>query len=186
MKLFIQNMVSIRCEMVVKSELTKLKLKYRSVKLGEVDLVEFISEKERNRLGAKLHLFGLKLLDDSRAMLIEKIINIIVEMIHYSDNRPTTNFSCFLSDKLHQDYYKLSELFSQTKGITIEQYIILHKVERIKELIIYDELNITEIADKLYYSSVAHLCNQFKRITGLTPSFFKNLSERKRTNLEDL
>jgi AraC-like DNA-binding protein len=186
MKLFIQNMVSLRCKMMVKSELENLGLHYKSVELGEVLLSHVITEEERAQLACALHRSGLELMDDKKAMLIEKIITIVVEMVHYTEEPPTINFSDFLSQKLNQDYSKLSEIFSLTKGLTIEKFIILHKVERIKELIIYDELNITEIADKLHYSSVAHLSNQFKKVTGLTPTFFKNLTLRKRQNLEDL
>jgi AraC-like DNA-binding protein len=125
-------------------------------------------------------------MDDKKAILIEKIINIIVEMVHYTDELPAVNFSEFLSKEMEMDYHKLAEVFSKTKGITIERFIILHKIERAKELIIYDELNLTEISYKLHYSSVAHLSNQFKQVTGLTPTFFKNLSIRKRQNLEDV
>jgi len=186
MKLFIQNMVSLRCKMKVISELEKLDLLYTSVELGEVQLKVPICEKVRMNLKTELHKSGLELMDDKKAMLIEKIINIIVEMVHYSDEPLATNFSIFLSEKLQRDYRKLAEIFAATKGITIEHFIILHKIERIKELIIYDELNISEISYKMNYSSVAHLSQQFKKVTGLTPSFFKNMMKRKRYNLEDL
>jgi AraC-like DNA-binding protein len=186
MKLFIQNMVSLRCKMMVKSELNKLNLLYSSVELGEVQLIHPISQDNRENLKRELHKSGLELMDDSKAMLIEKIINIIVEMVHYSEDEPRENFSEFLSEKLDQDYRKLAEVFSKTKGVTIERFIILHKIERIKELIIYDELNLTEISYKLHYSSVAHLSAQFKQVTGLTPTTFKNLLKRQRFNLEDL
>ncbi len=186
MKLFIQNMVSLRCKMMVKSELEKVGLGFRSIELGEVELEKSISPSETAILKKALHRSGLELMDDKKAMLIEKIINIIVEMVHYSDDKPQVNFSVYLSEKLNQNYQRLSEIFSKTKGITIEHFIILHKVERIKELIIYDELSLTEISYKLHYSSVAHLSKQFKHVTGLTPSFFKALTLRKRNNLEDL
>jgi AraC-like DNA-binding protein len=172
--------------MMVKSELSKLNLLYSSVELGEVQLIHPISPDNREMLKIELHKSGLELMDDSKAMLIEKIINIIVEMVHYSDEEPIENFSCFLSEKLKQDYRKMAEAFSKTKGVTIERFIILHKIERIKELIIYDELNLTEISYKLHYSSVAHLSTQFKQVTGLTPTSFKNLLKRKRHNLEDI
>ncbi|MCH7414927.1 AraC family transcriptional regulator [Belliella sp. R4-6] len=133
-----------------------------------------------------MHKSGLELMDDKRAMLIEKITNVIVEMVHYSDELPKVNFSVFLSEKLGLDYHKLAEIFSKTKGITIEHFIIIHKVERIKELIIYDELNLTEISYLMHYNSVSHLSRQFKQVTGLTPTFFKSLSRRQRFNLEDL
>jgi AraC-like DNA-binding protein len=186
MKIFIQNMVSQRCKMMVVAELGKLGINHKAIELGEVDLQQPISEADRTSLGAELHKSGLELMDDKRAMLIEKIINLIVEMVHYSADPPKEPFSKTLSRVLNQDYRKLAEIFSKTKGVTIEHFIILHKVERIKELIIYDELNITEISYKLHYSSVAHLSNQFRQITGLTPSAFKFLAKRTRQNLEDL
>lgn len=186
MKIFIQNMVSLRCKMMVKTEMDKLDLAYKTVELGEVELRKPLEQEEWLLLKKALHKSGLELMDDKKAMLIEKIINIIVEMVHYSDELPQANFSVYLSEQLDQNYNRLSEIFSKTKGITIEQFIILHKIERIKELIIYDELSITEISYKMHYSSVAHLSKQFKHATGLTPSFFKLLSLRKRTNLEDL
>lgn len=186
MKLLIQNMVSRRCKMMVESELKKLGIVYKSIELGEVELAESITKSIKKTLKAELHKSGLELMHDKKAMMIEKIINIIVEMVHYSKEFPTVNFSTFLSQKMNQDYPKMAELFSKTKGVTIEHFIILHKVERIKELIIYDELNLTEIADKMNYASVSHLSRQFKQITGLTPTFFKSLSKRHRTNLEDL
>lgn len=186
MKLFIQNMVSLRCKMLVKSVLDTLKIPYKSVELGVVKLELPISSKQKVLLKEELHKAGLELMFDKKAMLIEKIINIIIEMVHYSDDLPKVNFSTFLSEKMHLDYHKMSEIFSKTKGMTIEHFIILHKIEKIKELIIYDDLNLTEISYKMHYSSVAHLSRQFKQITGLTPSFFKSLTKRKRKNLEDL
>lgn len=186
MKLFIQNMVSLRCKMLVKSKLDKLGIVYTYVELGEVNLLNPISESVKMILKKELHKSGLELIHDKTAVLIEKIINIVVEMVHYSDELPNVNFSTFLSEKMGKDYHKMAEIFSKTKGVTIEHFIIIHKVERIKELIIYDDLNLTEIAFKMHYSSVAHLSKQFKQITGLTPSFFKSLSKRVRTNLEDL
>lgn len=179
-------MVSLRCKMLVKSELNKLGIAYTYVELGEVNLLNPISESVKLILKAELHKSGLELIHDKTAVLIEKIINIVVEMVHYSDEIPNVNFSTFLSEKMGKDYHKMAEIFSKTKGVTIEHFIIIHKVEKIKELIIYDDLNLTEIAFKMHYSSVAHLSKQFKQITGLTPSFFKSLSKRVRTNLEDL
>ena len=179
-------MVSIRCKMVVKEELKKLGLHYVNVDLGTVEIMENITNEEREQLQVSLAKSGLELMDDKKAILIEKIQNVIVEMIHYEDELPKVNFSDYLSEKLHHDYTYMANLFSETKGITIEHYIILHKIERVKELIIYDELNLSEIAWKLHYSSVAHLSNQFKKITGLTPSFFKSLKNKKRSNLDDV
>jgi AraC-like DNA-binding protein len=172
--------------MMVKSELENLGIAYKSVELGEVQLAKPIDDSLTQILKEALHKSGLELMEDKKAMLIEKIITTIVEKVHYSDSLPNINFSSFLSKKLDVDYHKLSDVFSKTKGITIEQFIILHKIERIKELIIYDDLSLTEISFKMHYSSVAHLSRQFKQITGLTPSFFKSLSIRKRVNLEDL
>jgi len=179
-------MVSLRCKLLVKNELAKLGIVHYSIDLGEVDIQGELSEHMRELLQTALHKSGLELMDDKKAILIEKIKNIIVEMIHYSDEMPKVNFSVFLSQKLNQDYKVLSELFTRTKGMTIEHYIILQKIERVKELIMYDELNLSEIAWKLNYSSVAHLSNQFKKITGLTPTFFKSLKRKNRSTLESL
>lgn len=186
MRLFIQNMVSLRCKLMVKSELDKLKIKYTIVKLGEVEINEELSSVKFKLFQMALHKSGLELMSDKKAMLIEKIKTIVIEMVHYADELPKTNFSEFLSNKLQMDYNRLSAIFSKTKGITIEHYIILHKIEKVKELIIYDELNLSEIAEKLHYSSTAHLCTQFKKVTGLTPTFFKNLKNRNRKEIEDL
>lgn len=182
----IQNMVSRRCKMMVKSELDKLDIPYKSIELGEVEVLKPLNKIQRQKLKIELHNSGLELMQDKKAIMIEKIINIIVEMVHYSNQLPEVNFSTYLSEKMRQDYHKMAEVFSKTKGITIEHFIILHKVEKIKELIIYDELNLTEIAYKMNYSSVAYLSKQFKQVTGFTPSYFKTLSKRKRSNLEDI
>ncbi len=179
-------MVSLRCKLMVKSELEKLGLGYKSVELGEVQLAKPLSITNREKLSIALHKSGLEVMDDKKAMMIEKIINIIVEMVHYSDEQPPVNFSTFLHEKMNLDYHKMAEIFSKTKGVTIEHFILLHKVEKIKELITYDKLNLTEISYKMHYSSVAHLSRQFKQITGLTPSFFKSLAKKERNNLEDL
>ena len=186
MKLFIKYMVSIRCKMLVKDELTNLGLHFANVDLGTVDIMEDITNQQREQLKAALLKSGLELMDDKKAILIEKIQNVIVEMVHYADELPKTNFSDYLSEKLNHDYTYMANLFSESKGITIEHFIILHKIERVKELIIYDELNLSEIAWKLHYSSVAHLSHQFKKITGLTPSFFKSLKHKKRSTLENV
>ena len=179
-------MVSIRCKMVVKDELSKLGLYYLSVDLGQVNMKDDITIDQREKLKIALLKSGLELMEDKKAVLIEKIKNVIVEMVHYSDELPKMNFSDYLSGKLNYDYTYLSNLFSETEGTTIEHYILVHKIERVKELIIYDELNLTEIAWKMQYSSVAHLSHQFKKITGLTPSFFKSLKNKKRNTLENL
>ena len=179
-------MVSIRCKMIVKDELKKLGLHYSFVNLGEAEVTENITEKQRGQIKAALLKSGLELMDDKKAMLIEKIKNVIIEMVHYTDELPKINFSEYISAKLDYDYTHLSNLFSETEGTTIEHFIIMHKIERVKELIIYNELTLTEIAWKLHYSSVAHLSNQFKKITGLTPSFFKSLKDKKRNSLENM
>jgi AraC-like DNA-binding protein len=179
-------MVSLRCKMVVKEELKNLGLHFIVVDLGEVDIMETISPQQRLQLKAALLNSGLELMDDKKAMLIEKIKNAVVEMVHYSDELIKINFSDFLSQKLNYDYTYLANLFSEVQGTTIEQFIINHKIERIKELIIYGELNITEIAWKMNYSSVAHLSNQFKKNTGLTPSHFKQMKDKRRTALEEI
>jgi len=172
--------------MVVKSELDKLGLHYAKIELGEVEIMEDLTDEQHNQLKDSLLQSGLELMDDRRAILIERIKNTIVEMVHYADELPKVNFSDFLSDKLKHDYTYLANLFSEVTGVTIEHYIIAHKIERVKELLLYDELNLTEISYKLNYSSVAHLSNQFKKVTGLTPSFFKHLKNKKLTALDDV
>src|SRR6185436_12477238 len=186
MRLLIKNMVSIRCKMIVKSEVEKLGLNYSHMELGEVETREDLSDEKKDQLRASLLKSGLELLEDKKAALIEKIKNVIIEMVHYSDELPKTNFSDYLSEKLKYDYNYLSNLFSEVKGTTIEQFIISHKIERVKELLVYDELTLTEIAWKLHYSSVAHLSNQFKKVTGLTPSFFKKMKHKRLIALENL
>jgi len=186
MKLFIKYMVSQRCKLMVKEELKKLGMHFIVVDLGEVEIMENISDEQRIELKTALLSSGLELMDDKRAILIERIKNVIIEMIHHSDEMIKMNFSNFLSEKLHHDYTYLANLFSEVQGTTIEQFMISHKVERIKELIIYDEMNISEIAWKMNYSSVAHLSNQFKKITGLSPSHFKQLKVKRRSQIEDV
>ncbi len=186
MKLYIKYMVSNRCKMVVKEALKNLGLHFILVDLGEVDVMENLTGTQLVQLKATLLDAGLELMDDKRAVLIEKIKNAIIEMVHHSDELIKVNFSDFLSNKLNHDYTYLSNLFSEVQGTTIAQFIILHKIERIKELIIYDELNITEIANKMNYSSVAHLSNQFKKATGLTPSHFKQLKDKRRNPIEEI
>jgi AraC-like DNA-binding protein len=179
-------MVSLRCKMVVKSELDNLGLAYKTVDLGEVLIEGNITDEQRARLKTALLKAGLELMDDKKAILVDKIKNVIIEMVHYEDELPKTNFSDYLSEKLNYSYTYLANLFSETKGITIEHFMILHKIEKVKELILYDELSLSEIAWKLHYSSVAHLSNQFKKITGLTPSYFKSLKEKRHDTLENV
>mgnify|MGYP000580132010 FL=1 len=179
-------MVSTRCKIVVQNELKKLGHNYTNVNLGEVELEENITQQERNIIKQSLLQYGLELMDDKKAILIEKVKNTIIEMVHYEDELPKQNFSDYLSEKLNYHYTYLANLFSETEAITIEHFIIVHKIEKVKELIIYDELNLTEIAWKLHYSSVAHLSNQFKKITGLTPSNYKSLVNKNRASLENV
>jgi AraC-like DNA-binding protein len=166
--------------------LDKLGLHYGTVELGEVQVTEQISDEQRAQLKTDLLHYGLELMDDKKAILVEKIKNVIIEMVHYEDELPKVNFSDYLSEKLNYNYTYLANLFSETKGITIEHFMILHKIERVKELILYDEMNLSEIAWKLHYSSVAHLSHQFKKITGLTPSYFKSIKEKRHDTLENV
>ena len=161
-------------------------LKLVRVELGFVEFEGELSSDQKDLLKTELLQSGLEVMDDKKSILIERIKKIIIEMIHYSDELPKVNFSVFLAEKMNYDYTYLSNLFSETEGTTIEHFIIMHKIERVKELIIYNELNLTEIAWKMHYSSVAHLSNQFKKVTGLTPSFFKSLKDKKRVNIENL
>lgn len=179
-------MVCIRCKMVVKEELTKLGLHYTSVELGEAEVLEKISVEQHDQIRTALLKSGLELMDDKKSVLIQKIKNVIIELVHYSEEPLSINFSEFLSQKLNHDYTYLANLFSEVQGTTIEKYLIAHKIERVKELLVYDELNLTEIAYKMHYSSVAHLSAQFKKVTGLTPSHFKQLRNKRRSMLDDL
>ena len=186
MKLYIKYMVSLRCKMLVKEELAKLGLHYVNVELGTVEIMEEITQEQHDQLKVNLLKSGLELLDDKKSILIEKIKSVIIEMIHYADELPAVNYSDYISEKLGYDYTYLANTFSEVKGITIQQFIIIHKIEKVKELLLYDELNLTQIAFKLHYSSVAHLSNQFKKITGLTPSFYRQLKQKRNQNLENL
>jgi AraC-like DNA-binding protein len=179
-------MVSLRCKMMVKEELKKLGLHYVFVDLGVVEILEDITPQQKELLKINLLRSGLELLDDKKSILIEKIKNVIIDMIHYSDEVPKTNYSDYLSKKLNYDYTYLSNIFMEVKGITIQQFIIINKIEKVKELILYDELNLSEIANKLHYSSAAHLSSQFRKITGLSPSVFKKLKNNRKNNLENM
>jgi len=176
-------MVCIRCKMVVKSELDKLGLHYSTVELGEAEIIEDISKEQMKSLAFALKKTGLELMDDKKSILVEKIKLLIIELVHYTDDQIKTNLSDYLSEKLKYNYTYLANLFSEVKGTTIEQFYLNHKIEKVKELLVYDELNLTEIAFKLHYSSVAHLSNQFKKMTGLTPTHFKNLRHKRRRAL---
>ena len=179
-------MVCIRCKMVVKSELEKLGLHYMIVELGEAEVMEDMTEDQLKQLDKGLKKTGLLLMDDKKSILVEKIKPIIIELVHYTDDQIKVNLSDYLSEKLNFDYAYLSNLFSEVKGTTIEKFYLAHKIEKVKELLVYDELNLSEIAFKLHYSSVAHLSNQFKKMTGLTPSHFKNLKHKRRQALGDV
>lgn len=179
-------MVSLRCKLLVKQELENLGLPFISIDLGQVEMQENVTPEQREQLKTNLLQSGLELLDDKKSILIEKIKNVIIEMIHYSDELPKVNYSEYISEKLGYDYTYLANIFSEVKGITIQQFIIIHKIERVKELLLYDQLNLTEISYIMHYSSVAHLSNQFKKITGLTPSFYKKLKKKRDSNLEAL
>jgi AraC-like DNA-binding protein len=172
--------------MLVKEDLKNLGLNYVNVDLGVVDIMEDITMEQKLQLKENLMKSGLELLDDKRSILIENIKNVIIEMVHYTDELPKVNYSDYISEKLGYDYTYLSNMFSEVNGITIQQFIIIHKIERVKELLIYDELNLTEISYIMHYSSVAHLSSQFKKVTGLTPTFYKQLKDKRKQNLEDL
>lgn len=181
MKLYIKYMVSLRCKMVVEAALKNLKLHYKSIDLGMVELFNEITHSQRDDLKVTLLSSGLEVLDDKKSILIEKIKAVIIEMIHYDEEGPKVNYSHYISEKLGYDYTYLSNIFSEVKGITIQQFIILHKIERVKELFLYDELNLIEIAYQLHYSGVAHLSTH-----GLSPSYFKKLQQKRKSNLENM
>lgn len=178
-KLYIKYMVSLRCKLLVKDELKAMGLHPVIIELGDVEIFEQITEEQREQLDRNLRRSGLELMDDKKAILVERIKHVVIETIHYADEALKMNFSNHLTEKLGYDYTYLSNLFAETTGLTLQQYIIRHKIERVKELMIYDELSLTEIAYRLHYSSVAHLSNQFKSVTGLTPTFFKQLKHKR-------
>ena len=179
-------MVSNRCKIAVREVLQKLGMNIISVELGEVEISDYISSDINTQLKISLNELGFELMENKRTVLIERIKNAVIEMIHHSDEMIKINFSDYLSQKLNYDYTYLANRFSEELGITIEHFIILHKIERIKELIIYDELNFSEIAHKMNYSSVAHLSSQFKKVTGLTPTDFKKLKTVRRRSIESI
>lgn len=186
MKLYIKHMVSSRCILLVQNELKKMDIRDARVELGEVQIKKNISQSQREELGAGLAKIGLELISDKRFILIEKIKHVIIKVVHLTDKVLKVKFSEHLSKTLGYSYTYLANIFSKTTGTTIEKQVIKHKIERAKELIIYDELTLTEIAFKLNYSSVGHLSNQFKKVTGYTPSTFKRLSHKKRIELENV
>ena len=172
--------------MIVKSELENLGIEYSTIALGEIEVLEtpFLVKKEEFKTA--LLKWDFELMDDRKAILAERTKAVIIEMIHQSDKLPDTNYSDYISKKLMHDYTYLSNIFSEVENITIEHFIISHKIEKAKELLLYDEHNITQIAAMLNYSSVAHLSAQFKKVTGITPTFFKAMENKNRTSLEDL
>jgi len=186
MKLYIKNMVCTRCKMVVRSELEKLGLHPVSVDLGEVDINEELEGFQRQDIHTALQKFGFALLDDKKSVVIERVKNLIVDLVQNKNNQLKTNLSDYLSRELNHDYSYITNLFTQVEGTTIEQYFIAQKIERVKELLVYDEMSLSEIAFQLNYSSVAHLSTQFKKVTGLTPSHYKQLKEKRRRPLEEL
>jgi AraC-like DNA-binding protein len=185
-KIFIKNMVCIRCQMVVKAELEKLGLLYVDVKLGEVNTIDPILPSQLAQLDVALRKSGLELMDNKKSILVEKIKGLIIELVYYTEEQIKVNLSEYLSEKLNYDYTYLSNLFSEVKDTTIEKFYLTHKIEKVKEMIVYDELSLTEIAYRMNYSSVGHLSNQFKKITGLTPTHFKLLKNKRRSTLDDV
>ncbi len=185
MRIYIKYMVSLRCKIVVKDELKKLGLHYSLLELGVVDILEDITELQREQLRKNLLKSGLELLEDKKNILIERIVSVVIEMIHYADELPKTNFSDYLALKLDHNYTYLSNTFAEVKGVTLQQFIIMHKIEKVKELLLYNELSLSEIAYQLHYSSAAHLSNQFKKVTGLTPSFYKQIKQKRKNDFKD-
>lgn len=179
-------MVCSRCKMVVRSELKALGLDPISVELGEIELKDESVDSVREELNRRLKNLGFELISDKKSKVIEKIKNLIIDLVHYQDKQLKTNLSTYLAQQCNQDYSALSNLFSEVEGITIEKFYLLHKIEKVKELLIYDELSLSEIADQLNYSSVSHLSSQFKKLTGFTPSYFKQIKDKKHKQIEDL
>ena len=179
-------MVCGRCKMVVKSELDKLGLQTIAVELGEVELQDDITDSQKEILLKNLQALGFDFIDDKKSKTIEKIKNLIVDLVHHKNSELKVNLSDYLVENLNQDYSALSNLFSEIENTTIEKYFISQKIEKVKELLIYNELSLSEIADMLNYSNVAHLSNQFKKITGFTPTYFKQLKDKKRIQIENI
>lgn len=187
MILYIKYMVSQRCKLKVREELDKLSIDYKTVELGAIELNAPLSDKQKKMLDASLKKSGLEILDDPKSILIEQIKTTIMQMIYNESQEPLrVNYSAYIASKLHYDYTYLANIFSEVKGMTIQNFIILLKIERVKELLLYDELTLTEISYQLNYSSVAHLSNQFKKVTGLTPTFFKKIKKIRTSKWEDV
>lgn len=179
-------MVCARCKMVVESEFEKLGLHTISVELGEVELKQELDDKQKEVLLVNLQTLGFDLIDDKKTKTVERIKNLIVDLVHHKNNDLKINLSDYLAKNLNQDYNSLSNLFSEIENTTIEKYFISQKIEKVKELLIYNELSLSEIADILNYSNVAHLSNQFKKITGFTPTSFKQSKDKKRIQIENI
>jgi|ERR1022692_1362373 AraC-like DNA-binding protein len=186
MQLYFKNMVSKRCKMLVKAEIEKLGLHCRKIELGEAEIIENISSGKWDELNIVLKKSGIELMHDKQSILIEKIRIAVIERIHYADEPLEVNFSNYLSKKLYRNYNYLANVFSATQGITFERFYLMHKIERVKQLMIYDDLNLKEIAWKMNYSSTAHLSNQFKKITGISPSIFKKNKDKQLCSLRDI
>lgn len=183
-KLYIKNMVCDRCRMAVKSELEKLGISFSDIDLGEVTLSKKIDDHQKSLVKNALASLGFELIDDKKSRLIEQIKTLIIQLVHYNDNELKINLSDYISKELNHDYNYISNLFSEIEGTTIEKYFINQKIEKVKELLVYDELTLSEIAYRLNYSSTAHLSSQFKRVTGFTPSHFKTIKSNKRKPLD--
>ncbi|MBL0913803.1 MAG: helix-turn-helix transcriptional regulator [Bacteroidia bacterium] len=186
MILHIKYMVSLRCKMMVKKELRKLGIPFRKVDLGVAEIPVEIVPEQREQLRENLLHSGLELIEDKRSILVEQIKTTIIEMIHYSDEPPKVNYSEYISRKLGYDYTYLANTFSEMRGITIQQFIIKHRIERVKQLLLFDELSLTEISYKMHYSSVAHLSNQFKKVTGLSPTAYKKQAKAVGSDFENV
>lgn len=186
MKLFIKNMVCRRCKMAVSAIFENLGIVPESISLGQIDLAADLSKDQLALLQQQLQKIGFELIDDRKSRTVEKIKNLIIDLVHNRDNELNMNLSNYLADEIKQDYSSLSSLFSQQESTTIEQFYILQKIERVKELLAYDELNLNEIADRLHYSSASHLTRQFKKVTGLTPTYFKNIGHERRNQIENI
>lgn len=184
MKIYIKNMVCDRCKMVVKSELEQLGLQPLAVELGEVELKEELTAEQKERVNTRFLELGFELIDDKKSRLIERVKNLVVELVHHSEEQLNRNVSDYLTQFIPMEYNYLSNLFSEVEGTTIEKFYIAQRIERVKELLVYDELSLSEIADQMGYSSVAYLSTQFKKVVGLTPSHFKSMKEAKRKSLD--
>lgn len=181
-----KNMVCNRCISVVTSEIKELGHKDAVITMGEVNIPGELNKEQQQKIAIALNAHGFEIIDDKKSAIIEKIKALIIEQVHHLNDRLKVNYSTLISDRLARDYSYLSNLFSEVEGITIEQYIILQKIEKVKEFLVYDELSLSQIADEMGYSSVAHLSNQFKKVTGLTPSHFKSIKENKRKSLDNI